>query len=182
MPHDHVHLTLPAWVADEIGADTVYPDDLTKMALAVRLSSRNVREASGGPFGAALFTDAGRLLGVGVNRVVSQNCSLAHAEMLAFATAQQAMNQFRLNQNGERIVLATSSQPCAMCYGASFWAGIDAVLIGARADDVQSLAGFDGDLLVLNGDVPLLREQTIHDLLARHRDSGAAVTLLTARL
>jgi tRNA(Arg) A34 adenosine deaminase TadA len=143
VPHDHIHLTLPAWVADEIGAETVYPDDLTKMALAVRLSSRNVREASGGPFGAALFTEAGHLLGVGVNRVVSQNCSLAHAEMMAFATAQQAMNQFRLNQNGERIVLATSSQPCAMCYGASFWAGIDAVLIGARADDVQSLAGFD---------------------------------------
>ncbi|MFZ9951468.1 MAG: bifunctional UDP-N-acetylglucosamine diphosphorylase/glucosamine-1-phosphate N-acetyltransferase GlmU [Vulcanococcus sp.] len=44
------------------------------------------------------------------------------------------------------------------------------------------LAGFEGDLLVLNGDVPLLREQTIADLLARHRSSGAAVTLLTARL
>ena len=44
------------------------------------------------------------------------------------------------------------------------------------------LAGFQGELLVLNGDVPLLREQTIHDLLARHRSSGAAVTLLTARL
>jgi bifunctional UDP-N-acetylglucosamine pyrophosphorylase/glucosamine-1-phosphate N-acetyltransferase len=44
------------------------------------------------------------------------------------------------------------------------------------------LQGFEGDLLVLNGDVPLLREQTIADLLARHRASGAAVTLLTARL
>jgi bifunctional UDP-N-acetylglucosamine pyrophosphorylase/glucosamine-1-phosphate N-acetyltransferase len=44
------------------------------------------------------------------------------------------------------------------------------------------LADFDGELLVLNGDVPLLREQTIADLLQRHRDSGAAVTLLTARL
>jgi bifunctional UDP-N-acetylglucosamine pyrophosphorylase/glucosamine-1-phosphate N-acetyltransferase len=47
---------------------------------------------------------------------------------------------------------------------------------------LQPLAGFEGDLLVLNGDVPLLREETIHDLLARHRSSGAAVTLLTARL
>jgi tRNA(Arg) A34 adenosine deaminase TadA len=63
--------------------------------------------------------------------------------MMAFATAQQNLRQFRLNQNGERIVLASSSQPCTMCYGASFWAGIDAVLIGARAEDVQSLAGFD---------------------------------------
>jgi bifunctional UDP-N-acetylglucosamine pyrophosphorylase/glucosamine-1-phosphate N-acetyltransferase len=47
---------------------------------------------------------------------------------------------------------------------------------------LEPLAGFEGDLLVLNGDVPLLREQTIADLLERHRSSGAAVTLLSARL
>jgi len=44
------------------------------------------------------------------------------------------------------------------------------------------LEGFHGDLLVLNGDVPLLRPQTLTDLLARHRGSGAGVTVLTARL
>jgi bifunctional UDP-N-acetylglucosamine pyrophosphorylase/glucosamine-1-phosphate N-acetyltransferase len=47
---------------------------------------------------------------------------------------------------------------------------------------LPALADFEGDLLVLNGDVPLLREQTIADLLERHRASSAAVTLLTARL
>ena len=47
---------------------------------------------------------------------------------------------------------------------------------------LEPLADFDGDLLVLNGDVPLLREQTITKLLEQHRTSGAAVTLLTARL
>jgi bifunctional UDP-N-acetylglucosamine pyrophosphorylase/glucosamine-1-phosphate N-acetyltransferase len=44
------------------------------------------------------------------------------------------------------------------------------------------LAGFQGDLLVLNGDVPLLRPQTLTALLERHRSSGAGVTILTARL
>ena len=44
------------------------------------------------------------------------------------------------------------------------------------------LAGFEGELLVLNGDVPLLRPETLQELLERHRGSGAAVTLLTARL
>ncbi|MEB3171994.1 MAG: NTP transferase domain-containing protein, partial [Synechococcaceae cyanobacterium] len=44
------------------------------------------------------------------------------------------------------------------------------------------LAGFGGDLLVLNGDVPLLRPETLEELLEQHRGSGAAVTLLTARL
>jgi bifunctional UDP-N-acetylglucosamine pyrophosphorylase/glucosamine-1-phosphate N-acetyltransferase len=47
---------------------------------------------------------------------------------------------------------------------------------------LEPLADFDGDLLVLNGDVPLLRQETIAALLERHRASGAAVTLLTARL
>lgn len=143
MLYAQVHLTLPAWVHSEIAADAPYPDDASRMALAVRLSELNVREQSGGPFGAALFTDDGRLLGVGVNRVIPSNCSVAHAEMMAFATAQQRLQQFRLNQSGRRVVLATSSQPCAMCYGASFWAGIDEILIGAHADDVQTLAGFD---------------------------------------
>ena len=36
------------------------------------------------------------------------------------------------------------------------------------------LEGFTGDLLVLNGDVPLLRPQTLTALLERHRSSGAA--------
>jgi bifunctional UDP-N-acetylglucosamine pyrophosphorylase/glucosamine-1-phosphate N-acetyltransferase len=47
---------------------------------------------------------------------------------------------------------------------------------------LEPLADFDGDLLVLNGDVPLLRPETLEQLLARHRASAAAVTLLTARL
>ncbi len=44
------------------------------------------------------------------------------------------------------------------------------------------MEGFEGELLVLNGDVPLLRAETIDSLVSRHRSSGADVTLLTARL
>ena len=47
---------------------------------------------------------------------------------------------------------------------------------------LEPLAGFEGELLVLNGDVPLLRPQTLAELLEAHRRSGAAVTLLSARL
>jgi bifunctional UDP-N-acetylglucosamine pyrophosphorylase/glucosamine-1-phosphate N-acetyltransferase len=47
---------------------------------------------------------------------------------------------------------------------------------------LEPLQGFSGDLLVLNGDVPLLRPETLAALLEQHRSSGAAVTLLTARL
>ncbi len=43
------------------------------------------------------------------------------------------------------------------------------------------LAGFDGDLLVLNGDVPLLRPSTLEELWTVHRRQGNAATLLTAQ-
>lgn len=44
------------------------------------------------------------------------------------------------------------------------------------------LEGFIGDLLVLNGDVPLLRPQTIQRLLDTHKAHQNAATLLTAHL
>ncbi len=40
----------------------------------------------------------------------------------------------------------------------------------------------DGDVLVLPGDTPLLRPDTVARLLAHHRDTDAACTLLTARV
>jgi tRNA(Arg) A34 adenosine deaminase TadA len=143
MLYVQLHLTLPAWVHDEVDATADYASDDAKMALAIRLSRLNVAHGTGGPFGAAVFSGTHRLIGVGVNRVVPQSTSIAHAEMMAFATSQQRIQQFRLNAEGGPVTLATSSQPCCMCYGASVWAGIDRLLIGARADDVESLAGFD---------------------------------------
>jgi UDP-N-acetylglucosamine diphosphorylase/glucosamine-1-phosphate N-acetyltransferase len=41
---------------------------------------------------------------------------------------------------------------------------------------------FEGDVLVLAGDVPLLRADTLRDLIDVHRDRGAVATVLTARL
>lgn len=142
MIYAQLHLTLPAWIHDEVDASRSYPGTDEKVALAIQLSRRNVDHRSGGPFGAAVFS-GDRLVGVGVNRVVPHNCSAAHAEVMALATSQQRMQSYRLNQAGERITLATSAQPCSMCYGAVVWAGIDELLIAARADDVQDLAGFD---------------------------------------
>jgi UDP-N-acetylglucosamine diphosphorylase/glucosamine-1-phosphate N-acetyltransferase len=46
----------------------------------------------------------------------------------------------------------------------------------------RTLAGFAGTLLVLVGDVPLLRAATLQRLLSRHTETGAACTLLTTRL
>jgi bifunctional UDP-N-acetylglucosamine pyrophosphorylase/glucosamine-1-phosphate N-acetyltransferase len=46
----------------------------------------------------------------------------------------------------------------------------------------RHLDGFTGDLLVLNGDVPLLRAKTLQHLLEKHQEHKNAATLLTAHL
>ncbi len=47
---------------------------------------------------------------------------------------------------------------------------------------IPHLGGFTGDLLVLNGDVPLLRPSTLAQLLQTHQKHQNAATLLTANL
>lgn len=57
----------------------------------------------------------------------------------------------------------------------------DAVSVGLTAfsdDDLDA----EGDVVVLPGDTPLLRADTIAALVAEHRSTGAACTLLSARM
>jgi bifunctional UDP-N-acetylglucosamine pyrophosphorylase/glucosamine-1-phosphate N-acetyltransferase len=42
--------------------------------------------------------------------------------------------------------------------------------------------GFNGDVLILSGDVPLIKEATLRSMVDKHRNRKAAVTLLTASL
>ncbi|MBD2361594.1 bifunctional UDP-N-acetylglucosamine diphosphorylase/glucosamine-1-phosphate N-acetyltransferase GlmU [Anabaena minutissima FACHB-250] len=44
------------------------------------------------------------------------------------------------------------------------------------------LEGYTGDLLILNGDVPLLRTETLEKLLQTHQANQNAATILTAKL
>ena len=104
MLYAQVHLTLPAWVHDAVDTARTYPGDDEKIALAIQLSRLNVDAQTGGPFGAAVFGPSDRLIAVGVNRVLPQSTSVAHAETMA---------------------------------------GIDRLLIGARAEDVMALTEFD---------------------------------------
>lgn len=148
MLYAQVHLTLPAWVHEAVDTARAYAGDDAKMDLAIALSRRNIDADSGGPFGAAIFGPDDRIISVGVNRVLPHKCSLAHAETMAFMLAQQRTQRPRLNELEPGvaigpITLATSSQPCCQCYGATIWAGIDRLLIGARSEDVEALTEFD---------------------------------------
>ncbi|MET0728140.1 MAG: sugar phosphate nucleotidyltransferase [Acidimicrobiales bacterium] len=57
----------------------------------------------------------------------------------------------------------------------------DAVAVGLTGLADDSDLGDDEDVLVLPGDTPLLQAETIAGLVAEHRLSGAACTILTAR-
>lgn len=181
MLYAQVHLTLPAWVHD-IDATRTYASDAEKVALAIELSKSNIEANSGGPFGAAVFGPDDRIIAVGVNRVVPHACSVAHAEMMAYMLAQGRTQRLRLNRDADDnaigpITLATSSQPCCQCYGATVWAGIDRLLIGARAEDVMALTEFDEGPLPADwvGELNKRGIQVVRDI-----ERDAACTVLRA--
>ena len=58
----------------------------------------------------------------------------------------------------------------------------DAVGVALTAFPADELDDADADVLVLPGDTPLLRADTIEALVAAHRSTDAACTMLTARL
>lgn len=123
MIYAQIHLTLPAWVHETVDASLAYASDAEKVALAIELSRINTEAATGGPFGAVVFGPDDRIISVGVNRVLPQNTSLAHAETMAYMLAQQRLQTARLNERvGGTVTLATSSQPCCQCYGATIHA------------------------------------------------------------
>ncbi|KIQ96251.1 nucleoside deaminase [Lysobacter sp. A03] len=179
MLYAQVHLTLPAWIHEGIDTTASYPGDEAKVALAIELSARNIEARSGGPFGAAVFGPDDRIISVGVNRVIPQTCSLAHAETMAYMLAQQRTQRSRLNEiepgvSAGPVTLATSAQPCCQCYGATIWAGVDRLLIGARSEDVEALTEFDEGPLPDDWTGELARRgiDVVRDL---HRDAACAV-------
>lgn len=140
-----IEILLPSWLTETtVNAfiSTISPDSCLvsaeqQMELAIWLAGQNVEHESGGPFGAAVFErDNGRLLSVGVNVVVATKNSLAHAEIMALMLAQRAIGTYDLGLNAAKV-LVTSAQPCVQCYGAIWWSGIEKLVIGATAEDVE---------------------------------------------
>lgn len=169
-----IQLSLPEWLVPLLDSDTVYPDDASKVALAIELSLRNVQAGSGGPFGAVVFGPDHRIIAAGVNRVVPHTTSLAHAENMAYMLAQQRLQTPRLNDVLSPVTLATSSQPCCQCFGATIWAGIDRLLIGANAEDVMTLTSFDEGPLPADW-VGELQQRGIEVVQAIEREAACAV-------
>jgi len=138
-------LRLPGWVGEFLaGKGEVFGQAEERMRLVIDLGRRNIEEATGGPFGAGVFEmPGGKLLSAGVNMVIPSNCSMAHAEMVALALAQQKLSTYDLGGEGmPPCELVTSTEPCAMCLGAIPWSGVRSVVCGARGTDAVEV-GFD---------------------------------------
>ena len=139
-----IEIQLPQWIGAMVaergvGLTTVE----SRMRFVIGLSRENVERRTGGPFGAAVFEAAsGRIVGAGVNLVEPSNCSMAHAEMVAIATAQQALGHYDLGGGTSVYELVTSAEPCAMCLGAIPWSGVRRVVCAARGKDACEI-GFD---------------------------------------
>jgi len=141
--HSGVFLELPPWLRALMQEGRVLASTEARMQFAVDLARANVEHRTGGPFGAAVFeTGSGRLVSAGVNLVEPSRCSLAHAEMVALAMAQQIVGHYDLGAGTVARELVTSVEPCAMCLGAIPWSGVRRVICGARGDDAAAI-GFD---------------------------------------
>ncbi|MCB1886030.1 MAG: nucleoside deaminase [Rhodocyclaceae bacterium] len=142
-PPTQLSFSLPDWLPPFMAA---WPggDDAARMAFVIEAARRNVAEGTGGPFAAAVFeAGSGRLVAFGVNRVVAEQVSMLHAEMLALALAQRALGRADLGAAGApALQLVTSVEPCAMCLGAVLWSGVGQVLSGATDADARAI-GFD---------------------------------------
>ena len=185
----HLPDWLPEWLETRSGATASVEE---RMRLTIDLSRENVERGTGGPFGAAVSEcGSGRLVSGAVNTVLASRTSIAHAETLALALAQQEVGSHTLSAEGlPSMELVASSQPCVQCFGNTWWSGVKGLLIGAWASDVEKLTGFfEGPLpddwvqLLENRPAPLpaimvtrdvLRDEAT-EVLRLYRDSGAPV-------
>lgn len=106
------------------------------MRLAIEQSDRAF-EAGNLPFGAALVRD-GALLLLAQNNQVTERDPTGHAEVVLLRSAcSNAGPNF-----ARGATVYASGEPCAMCTGAMFWAGVQRVVFAAtQADIIAALGG-----------------------------------------
>lgn len=139
-----IDIALPEWLSAFAARQSIIESVDERMTFVIAAARTNVQAATGGPFAAAVFErDTGRLVSLGVNLVTRANLSVLHAEIVALTLAQQALGTYDLGGTGlPRHELVTSTEPCAMCYGAVLWSGVTRLVCAARSQDARRI-GFD---------------------------------------
>ncbi len=137
-------IQLPDWVESFLNEAGYFHSQIEeRMRLVIELSRRNVEQKTGGPFAAAVFDHQGNLIAPGLNLVLTANCSILHAEIVAIALAQKILGRYDIGDGGRtHYDLVTTTHPCAMCLGAVPWSGVSRLICGARDEDARRI-GFD---------------------------------------
>jgi tRNA(Arg) A34 adenosine deaminase TadA len=94
----------------------------------------SVKNNLGGPFGAVIVKD-GKIIGRGVNQVISQNDPTAHAEVMAIRDACNNIGHFDLTG----AILYSTCEPCPMCLSAIYWANIQKVYYCSTRKDAEAI-------------------------------------------
>ncbi|MFM7015693.1 MAG: nucleoside deaminase [Bacteroidota bacterium] len=79
------------------------------------------------PIGAVIVAN-GKIIARAHNMVERLNDVTAHAEMMAFTAAAEALGGKYLKGCSLYVTL----EPCVMCSGASYWTQIDRIVVGAK--------------------------------------------------
>jgi guanine deaminase len=107
---------------------------------AVKIAVNGIQNG-GGPFGAIVSRD-GIIISEAFNSVVLNNDPTAHAEILAIRHAGSVLKSYDLGE----CTLYSSCEPCPMCLGAIYWAGIKKVVYASDRIDAAR-AGFSDNLI-----------------------------------
>lgn len=99
-------------------------------------ASRQALARGNMPFGASLVKD-GQLLWVAQNNQRTAGDCTGHAEVVLVREARQALGE----QATVGATVYASGEPCAMCAGAMFWAGITRVVFAATTPDIEEALG-----------------------------------------
>ena len=105
------------------------------LELAIKTAGENM-EDGGGPFG-AIITKGENILARAGNRVVPAHDPTAHAEVMAIRMAAEKLGTHDLSD----CTIYASCEPCPMCLGAIYWAGIRRLVYASDRYSAAS-AGF----------------------------------------
>lgn len=112
-----------------------YDEALLRRSFAV---ARESREGGDHPFGSVLADKNGKVLREQRNGYTTEgNDRTAHAERLLASWAAKNLSLAELQE----CTLYTSAEPCAMCSGAIYWAGIGRVVFGQTERDLKAQTG-----------------------------------------
>ena len=110
--------------------------DHEPMRLAIR-ASHDAVAAGNMPFGATLVAPDGALLWTAQNNQLTSGDCTGHAELVLVRDARAALGAEAVRGG----TVYASGEPCAMCSGAMFWAGIRRVVFAASQQDIIDALG-----------------------------------------